>query len=189
MYGATKLVAEKLFIQGNAYVGGRKTRFSCVRYGNVLGSRGSVVPLFLEQRNNGVITLTDERMTRFWITLEQGVQFVIDCASRTCGGEVFIPKIPSMRITDLADTIAPQAERRVIGIRPGEKVNEILITEEEAMHARELDNYFVIEPEFAFRAEGGPKGSTLLPDGFSYTSDNNNWWLTRSELSRMIEEL
>ncbi len=189
LYGATKLVAEKLFIQGNAYVGGRKARFSCVRYGNVLGSRGSVVPLFLEQRNNGAITLTDERMTRFWITLEQGVQFVIDCTSRMSGGEVFIPKIPSMKITDLADTIAPQAERRVVGIRPGEKVNEILITEEEAMHGREFDSYFVIEPEFASRTEGSPEGGKLLPGGFSYTSDKNNWWLTKSELSRMIEEL
>ena len=189
LYGATKLVAEKLFIQGNAYVGGRKTRFSCVRYGNVVGSRGSVVPLFLEQKKNGIITITDERMTRFWITLEQGVRFVIDCTSRMYGGEVFIPKIPSMKITDLADAIAPQAERITIGIRPGEKVNEILITEEEAMHTGELDSYFVIEPEFPFWKEGSLGGGKSPPEGFSYTSDNNNWWLTKDELAKMIEEL
>ena len=189
LYGATKLVAEKLFIQGNAYAGGRKTRFSCVRYGNVVGSRGSVVPLFLEQKKNGTITITDEQMTRFWITLKQGVHFVIDCISRMQGGEVFIPKIPSMRITDLADAIAPQAERRIIGIRPGEKVNEILLTEEEAMHAREFDNCFIIEPEFPFWQKGRLQGGKPLPDGFSYTSDNNKRWLTKDELAKMIEEL
>ena len=122
LYGATKLAAEKLFIQSNAYTGWRKTRFSCVRYGNVVGSRGSVVPLFLQQKENGVITITDRRMTRFWITLEQGVQFVIDCIGRMQGGEVFIPKCHSMKITDLADVIAPQTKREIIGIRPGEKL-------------------------------------------------------------------
>lgn len=189
LYGATKLVAEKLFIQGNAYVGGRKTRSSCVRYGNVVGSRGSVVPLFLEQKKNGTITITDERMTRFWITLEQGVRFVIDCITRMYGGEVFIPKIPSMKITDLADVIAPQAERRITGIRPGEKVNEILLTEEEAMHAREFDKFFVIEPELPFWKRDNLPAGKPLPDGFKYTSDNNSWWLTKDELNRMQQEL
>lgn len=189
LYGATKLVAEKLFIQGNAYTGGRKTTFSCVRYGNVVGSRGSVVPLFLEQKKNGTITITDERMTRFWITLEQGVRFVIDCISRMHGGEVFIPKIPSMKITDLADVVAPQVERRIIGIRPGEKVNEILITEEEGTRTREVDDYFVIAPELPFWKGGSLQDGKPLPSGFSYTSDNNNWWLTKEELARMIEEL
>ena len=189
LYGATKLVAEKLFIQGNAYAGGRKTRFSCVRYGNVVGSRGSVVPLFLEQKKNGEITITDERMTRFWITLEQGVRFVIDCVSRMRGGEVFIPKIPSMKIADLADVVAPQAERRIIGIRPGEKTNESLITKEEAMRAREFDKYFVIEPEFSFWKPDSLQGGKPLPDAFSYTSDNNDRWLTKDELTGMIKEL
>lgn len=189
LYGATKLVAEKLFIQGNAYAGGRKTTFGCVRYGNVVGSRGSVVPLFLEQKKNGTITITDERMTRFWITLEQGVRFVIDCISRMHGGEVFIPKIPSMKITDLADVVAPQVERRIIGIRPGEKVNEILITEEEGTRTREVDDYFVIAPELPFWKGGSLQDGKPLPIGFSYTSDNNNWWLTTEELTRMIEEL
>lgn len=189
LYGATKLVAEKLLIQGNAYTGGPKTRFSCVRYGNVVGSRGSVVPLFLEQRENGIITITDEQMTRFWITVEQGVRFVIDCIDKMHGGEVFIPKVPSMKITDLADVIAPQAERRIIGIRPGEKINEILLTEEEARHAREFDDYFIIEPEFPFWGKDTLEGGKPLPDSFRYTSDNNSWWLTKDELKRMVEEL
>lgn len=189
LYGATKLVAEKLFIQGNAYAGGRKIRFSCVRYGNVVGSRGSVVPLFLEQKKNGEITITDERMTRFWITLEQGVRFVIDCVSQMRGGEVFIPKIPSMKIADLADVVAPQAERRIIGMRLGEKTNESLITKEEAMRAREFNDYFVIEPEFSFWKLGSLQGGKPLPDAFSYTSDNNDRWLTKDELTGMIKEL
>lgn len=189
LYGATKLVMERLFAQANVYTGARKTRFSCVRYGNVVGSRGSVVPLFLQQRKNGKITITDEQMTRFWITLEQGVRFVIDCIGKMHGGEVFIPKIPSMKITDLADVIAPEAEREVIGIRPGEKVNEILLTEEEARHAQEFDAFFVIEPEHSFWKEDNFKGARSLPDGFTYTSDNNNWWLTKDELKRMLEGL
>ncbi len=189
LYGATKLVMERLFIQANVYTGGRKSRFSCVRYGNVVGSRGSVIPLFLRQRENGKITITDERMTRFWITLEQGVRFVIDCIGRMRGGEVFIPKVPSMKITDLADVIAPEAEREVIGIRPGEKVNEILLTEEESRHALEFDNYFVIEPEHPFWKKDNLKGGKSLPYGFRYTSDNNGWWLTKEELKRIVEKL
>jgi UDP-N-acetylglucosamine 4,6-dehydratase len=189
LYGATKLVMERLFIQANVYTGGRKTRFSCVRYGNVVGSRGSVVPLFLEQRKDGAITITDERMARFWITLDQGVRFVIDCINKMQGGEVFIPKIPSMKITDLADVIAPGAERRITGIRPGEKVNEILLTEEEARHSKEFDNYFVIEREPLFRSRDNLEDTKLLPDGFRYTSDNNSWWLTEDKLKKMIEGL
>ena len=189
LYGATKLVMERLFAQANVYTGWRKSRFSCVRYGNVVGSRGSVIPLFLEQRKDGVITITDEKMTRFWITLEQGVRFVIDCIGRMHGGEVFIPKTPSMKITDLADIIAPEAEREVIGIRPGEKVNEILLTEEESRHAQEFANYFVIEPEHPFWGKDNLKGGKSLPYGFRYTSDNNGWWLTKEELKRMMEKL
>ena len=188
LYGATKLVAEKLFIQGNAYTGGRGTRFSCTRYGNVIGSRGSVIPLFLEQKENGVVSITDERMTRFWITLEQGACFVIDCIDRMQGGEVFIPKFPSMKITDLAEVIAPEAEKRIIGIRPGEKINEILLTEEEAIHARDFGDYFVIEPEHPFWSGDNLKGGKPLRDGFSYTSDNNSQWLATEELHSMVEE-
>ena len=189
LYGATKLVMERLFIQANVYTGGRETRFSCVRYGNVVGSRGSVVPVFLQQSESGKITITDERMTRFWITLEQGVRFVIDCISRMHGGEVFVPKIPSMKVVDLADVIAPEAEREVIGIRPGEKVNEILLTEEEARHAQEFSDYFVIEPEFPFWKKDTLEGGKPLPEPFSYTSDNNGWWLTKEELNRMLGKL
>jgi UDP-N-acetylglucosamine 4,6-dehydratase len=188
LYGATKLVMERLLIQANVYTGARESKFSCVRYGNVVGSRGSVVPLFLKQRKNGVITITDEKMTRFWITLERGVRFVTDCIDRMQGGEVFVPKIPSMKITDLADAIAPEAKREFTGIRPGEKVNEILLTEEEARHAREFDGYFVIEPEYPFWEEDTVRGGNTLPEGFRYTSDNNNQWLGKDELKRMVEE-
>jgi len=189
LYGATKLVMERLFAQANVYTGEKRTRFSCVRYGNVVGSRGSVVPLFLDQRETGRVTITDERMTRFWLTLEHGVRFVIDCIDRMHGGEVFVPKIPSMRITDLADVVAPQAEREVTGIRPGEKVNEILLTEEEARHARGFDDYFVIEPELAFWKRENLTGGKPLPHGFKYTSDGNDQWLTKDDLARMVQEL
>ncbi|OGN90489.1 MAG: UDP-N-acetylglucosamine 4,6-dehydratase (inverting) [Chloroflexi bacterium RBG_13_48_17] len=190
LYGATKLVAEKLFVQGNAYVGGlRKTRFSCVRYGNVVGSRGSVVPLFLEQRKQGKITITDERMTRFWLTLEQGVRFVIDCIGQMRGGDIFIPKIPSMKITTLAEAIAPKAKIEIVGIRPGEKLHEVLLSEEEAYHAIEFNDYFLIEPEHSFWIKDNIKGGKPLPDGFKYTSDNNTKWLTTEELKKMVEGL
>jgi len=188
LYGATKMVAEKLFTQGNAYTGLRKTRFSCVRYGNVIGSRGSVIPLFKEQRKNGVITITDDRMTRFWITLEQGVRFVMDCTARMKGGEIFVPKIPSMKVIDLAMVVAPDAERKVIGIRSGEKLHEILLTEDEARHTREFDNYFVIEPEHPFWGKDNFMDGKSLPEGFRYTSDGNDEWLTEDEIEKIVDE-
>jgi UDP-N-acetylglucosamine 4,6-dehydratase len=150
LYGATKLAAEKLVIQSNAYAAGTATRFSCVRYGNVVGSRGSVVPVFLQQRANGKITITDDRMTRFWLSLEQGVRFVISCTEQMEGGEVFVPKIPSMKVIDLARTIAPQAEIEIIGVRPGEKLHEVLISEDEARNTVELEKMFVVQPAEAF---------------------------------------
>ena len=189
LYGATKMVMEKLFIQANVYAGGKRPKFGCVRYGNVIGSRGSVIPLFLRQRENGKITITDENMTRFWITLDQGVRFVIDCIGRMHGGETFIPKIPSMKITDLAGVVAPEAEREIIGIRPGEKVNEILLTGEEARHAQEFDDCYVIEPEFAYWGKDKLEGGKAFPARFRYTSDNNDWWLTKDELKVLIEGL
>jgi UDP-N-acetylglucosamine 4,6-dehydratase len=189
LYGATKLVMERLFLQANVYTGGRKTQFSCVRYGNVVGSRGSVVPIFLEQSKNGVITITDERMTRFWITLEQGVRFVIDCIDRMQGGEVFIPKIPSMKVTDLADAIAPGVKISIVGVRPGEKVNETLLTEEEARNGAEFDDHYVVIGSPFAPGRNILKGAKPLPDGFKYTSDNNKWWLTKEELNKMIEGL
>ena len=188
LYGATKMVAEKLFTQGNAYTGGKKTRFSCIRYGNVVGSRGSVIPLFKEQRKNGVITITDDRMTRFWITLEQGVRFVMDCIARMKGGETFVPKIPSMKVIDLANVIAPDATKKVIGIRSGEKLHEILLTEDEARHTREFDNYFVIEPEHPFWDKNNFNDEKSLPEGFRYTSDGNDKWLTEDEIEKIVDE-
>jgi UDP-N-acetylglucosamine 4,6-dehydratase (inverting) len=187
LYGATKLVAEKLFVQGNAYVGSRPTRFSVTRYGNVVGSRGSVIPLFSQQKASGEITITDLRMTRFWITLEQGVRFVVRCIDRMDGGEIFVPRIPSMRITDLALAVAPAARQRVIGVRPGEKLHEVLLMEEEARHARELKDCYVIEPELRFWETSRTERGEPLPEGFRYTSDTNAQWLTGSELLGMVE--
>lgn len=187
LYGATKLVMERLITQANVYTGANQTRFSCSRYGNVIGSRGSVIPLFLKQKKDGKITITDERMTRFWLTLEQGVRFVIDCIDRMHGGEIFIPKAPSMGIMELAEAIAPEAEREIIGARPGEKVNEILLTEEEAQHAKEFDDYFVIEPEFPFWGKSNFKGGRPLPPGYRYTSDGNGQQLTGGEIQRIIK--
>jgi UDP-N-acetylglucosamine 4,6-dehydratase/5-epimerase len=188
LYGATKLVMERLVTQANVYSGAQKSIFSCVRYGNVVGSRGSVGPLFLQQLKHGIITITDESMTRFWITLEQGVCFVIDSVERMRGGEVFVPKIPSMKVNDLADAIAPGLERKIIGIRPGEKIHETLLTSDEARHAQEFDDYYVIEPEFHFWKKDNLKFGKALPEAFSYTSANNTWWLCQDELKLMMTE-
>ncbi len=189
MYGATKLAAEKLFIQSNAYAGGTATRFSCVRYGNVVGSRGSVIPVFLRQKDQGKVTITDKRMTRFWLTVEQGVDFTIKSIERMQGGEVFIPKIPSMRIMDLAEAIAPDVEIEFIGIRPGEKLHEILISEDEARHSLELDDFFVVEPPASpWFGHGWRKQGKSLPESFSYTSDNNDVWLTRENINGILQE-
>ena len=187
LYGATKMVAEKLFIQGNSYTGGRRTKFSCARYGNVIASSGSVIPLFLEQKKKGEITITDERMTRFWITLEQGIRFVINCIELMKGGEIFIPKMPSMRIIDLAQIIAPEAKIKKIGIKPGEKINEVLLIPEEARHSKEFDTYFIIEPEFPFWDETNFKDGNRLLEGFRYSSDNNKVWLSRKEMKAMLK--
>ena len=186
LYGATKMVAEKLMIQGNSYAGGKVTKFSCVRYGSVIGSRGSVIPIFQEQMKQGHLTITDERMTRFWITLEQGVQFVMDSLQRMKGGEIFIPRLPSMRVVDLADAIAPALERRIIGIRPGEKIHEVLLTEDEARHSCDFGTYFTIEPEHAFWQKEEVPGGRPLPDSFRYSSDTNDVWLGPDELKRII---
>lgn len=188
LYGATKLVAEKLFVQGNSYAGTGKTRFACVRYGNVVGSRGSVIPLFREQCKTGTVTITDDRMTRFWITLEQGVRFVINSIEQMHGGEVFIPKIPSMRVADLAAAIAPNCEIKITGIRPGEKLHEVLLNEDEARQAVELDQMFVVKPLFPWWPANGWDEGRLLPDGFRYTSENNTVWLTLEELRTMAEQ-
>ena len=189
LYGATKLVAEKLFIQGNTYSGGRKTKFSCVRYGNVMASRGSVIPIFQEQRKNGTVTITDKNMTRFWITQKQAVRFIIDCIEKMKGGEIFVPKIPSMKIIDLAQAIAPKSKIKITGIRPGEKIDEVLLTGEEARHAKEFDKYFVVEPEYAFWNKNNFKDGKSLSSDFTYSSGDNDQWLTKAELNKMLEEL
>lgn len=188
LYGATKLVAEKLFVQANSYSGQDGTRFACVRYGNVVGSRGSVIPLFRQQRPSGKITITDERMTRFWITLEQGVRFVISSIEMMHGGEVFIPKIPSMNIMDLARLMAPECEIEMIGIRPGEKLHESMISVDEARQSVELADRFVIQPAHPWWAQDNWEEGKLLPEGFSYSSDTNSEWLAPAALQRMIDE-
>lgn len=187
MYGATKLVAEKLFVQGNSYAGGLQTRFACVRYGNVVGSRGSVIPLFREQRPSGRLTVTDPRMTRFWITLDQGVEFVMRCAQQMRGGEVFVPKIPSMRVMDLAKAIAPECAVDVTGIRPGEKLHELLISEDEARNTVEYDDMYLLQPIFPWWTTESSTGGRPLPDGFRYSSDGNTQWLTETQLQEMAE--
>ncbi len=185
LYGATKLAAEKVFAQGNAYAADSQARFASVRYGNVVGSRGSVIPLFLAQAQTGAITITDERMTRFWITLEQAVAFVLECLGRMGGGETFVPRIPSMRVLDIAEALAPECERKIIGIRPGEKLHEVLVTDDEARHTIDADFGYVILPEYASwtMRDHGPRGT--LPDGFRYASDSNDRWLTVAELREM----
>lgn len=188
LYGATKLCSDKLFVAANNYSGHHGTRFSIVRYGNVVGSRGSVIPFFLKMRETGVLPITDPRMTRFWITLEQGVDFVLASLERMRGGEIFVPKIPSMRVTDLARAVAPGCELKTVGIRPGEKLHEVMVPEDDAHHTLEYDDYFAILPTFhewsgeTYVEENGGK---LCPDGFRYSSDTNTRWLTVEELCTM----
>jgi UDP-N-acetylglucosamine 4,6-dehydratase len=189
LYGATKLCAEKLFIQGNAYAGHRGTRFACARYGNVVGSRGSVIPLFLEQRVNGKVTVTDAQMTRFWVTLEHGVQFVIKCIESMHGGEIFVPKIPSMDIMDMVKAAAPGCAVEYIGIRPGEKLHEVLISEDEAHRTLELEDMFIIKPAHPWwKTEHWPEGRPV-PAGYRYSSNTNTNRLSVGELERMIASL
>lgn len=187
LYGATKLCAEKIVVQGNAYAAQSKTRLACVRYGNVVGSRGSVVPAFREQIVNGTLTITDERMTRFWITLPEAVDLVLYALANMTGGEIFIPKIPSMRVMDLADAVAPGLPKEIIGIRPGEKLHEVLVTADESRHSIDAGDVYVVLPEHPWWAEqprwidGKP-----LEDGFVYSSDNNDRWLSSEELARIL---
>lgn len=186
LYGATKLCAEKICINANAYGAGR-TRISCVRYGNVLGSRGSILHIIEAQRKSGVVTLTDVEMTRFWITLDQGIALVLNGLRGMMGGEIFIPKIPSMKVKDLVMTIAPECQVKVIGIRPGEKLHEILITPEEARNARELDNCFVVLPPVPHPSlHERYQQERTFPPQFTYTSDKNPNWLSAEGLKALI---
>ncbi|MEO5801957.1 MAG: UDP-N-acetylglucosamine 4,6-dehydratase (inverting) [Verrucomicrobiota bacterium] len=190
LYGATKLCSEKLFVQGNAYSAATGTRFSCVRYGNVVGSRGSVIPLFEQQRKNGKLTITDPRMTRFWITLDQGVRFVINAIEKMHGGEVFVPKIPSMNIMDLAKAVAPECKIENTGIRPGEKLHEVLVSEDEARNTVELDDMFVVlQPYHPQWVEKNWSHGKKSASDFRYGSDNNTQWLKDGELQKLVAEV
>ncbi len=190
LYGATKLCSDKVFVAGNHMAGAAPTRFAAVRYGNVLGSRGSVIPLFLAQRAGGEVTITDERMTRFSITLQQGVDFVLRCFENMSGGEVFVPKLPSYRLLDVAAAVAPEAKIKVVGIRPGEKLHECMVPEDEAWHTLEFSDHFIIQPaQLWWTQEDRLKraGGQLCPAGFTYTSDRNPCWLTPDDLRRLID--
>ncbi|PIW26392.1 MAG: UDP-N-acetylglucosamine 4,6-dehydratase (inverting) [Rhodospirillales bacterium CG15_BIG_FIL_POST_REV_8_21_14_020_66_15] len=191
LYGASKLCSDKLFIAANNISGNQGCRFSVVRYGNVIGSRGSVIPVFQRQKETGTLHITDTRMTRFWLTVEQGVRFVIDSYGMMRGGEVFVPKIPSMRIVDLASAVAPDCAQKVTGIRPGEKLHEIMIPVDEARQTLEFENFYVIRPDFHMwnpeepRMYNGRAGNPV-PEGFSYTSDGNPQWVGAEDLRDMI---
>lgn len=191
LYGATKLASDKSFVAANNLVGEGKTRFSVVRYGNVVGSRGSVVPFFRNIAENGQeIPITDMRMTRFWITLQQGVNFVLSNFQMMQGGEIFVPKIPSTKITDLAEVIAPKLPTREIGIRPGEKLHEMMISEDDAYVTVDLGDRYAIEPAFSEYERRSLKdvyGAAEVPDRFSYSSGTNDWWLDNTEMHQMLK--
>jgi|SRR5688572_1300549 len=187
LYGATKLCAEKLFVQANSYGVPRGTTFACVRYGNVIGSRGSVIPVFKAQRESGKVTVTDPKMTRFWITLDQGVALVLRALEVMRGGEIFVPKLPSTRILDLAEAVAPGCQADFVGVRPGEKLHEVLISEDEARQAVQLDSMYVIEPVQPRWAYKPWTEGHRLPSGYSYASDTNEHFLTPSEMRALID--
>lgn len=197
LYGATKLLSDKLFVAANNIVGGHKTRFAVVRYGNVVGSRGSVVPFFRKLIASGAdsLPITDVRMTRFWITLQQGVDFVLSNFERMQGGELFVPKIPSIRIGDLATAMAPALQQSIIGIRPGEKLHEMMIARDDSLHTFEFDDHYVITPSIRFIVQNEYSVNGLaehghpVAEGFKYTSDNNSWFLTVDELRDLDRQL
>jgi len=192
LYGASKLASDKIFIAANNLSGSVGTRFAVVRYGNVVGSRGSVVPLFRKMVAEGAdhLPITDQRMTRFWITLQQGVNFVVTSIATMQGGEIFVPKIPSMRMTDLASCLAPHLPTRVVGIRPGEKLHEVMITEDDSRLTLELDDRYVIEPAFRWwdREPYLASGATPVTEGFRFASDTNDDWLDALRLNRLLED-
>jgi UDP-N-acetylglucosamine 4,6-dehydratase len=191
LYGATKLCSDKLFVAGNTLSGRHRTKFSVVRYGNVIGSRGSVIPFFMQKKSEGVLPITDSRMTRFWITLDQGVQFVLDSLTLMEGGEVFVPKIPSMGIMDVAKVVAPECKTQIIGIRPGEKLHEIMITPDDAINTAEFEHHFVIQPAADWwdgSAYLKRTGGKLVSQNFHFSSDNNTSWMTTDELAELLKK-
>lgn len=190
LYGATKLASDKLFVAGNSYAGGHDTRFGVVRYGNVMGSRGSVIPFFLSIKDKGELPITDDRMTRFMITLEQGVELVWHAFEDMEGGEIYVKKIPSMKITDLATSVAPNAHQKVVGIRPGEKLHEEMIGEEDSFHTYEYSDYFKILPAIHSwsTCKQRIKDGVKVSEGFRYASDSNTQWMDVDELRLWIEQ-
>lgn len=190
LYGATKLCSDKLFIAGNSYVGHDHTTFSVVRYGNVVGSRGSVIPFFLKERETGVLPVTDPKMTRFWITLEQAVEFVLKRLEEMVGGELFVPKIPSMNIMDLAKAVCPECKTKVVGIRPGEKLHEVMVPKDDAHRTIEYDDKYIIQPDFRFfERRFNSNGGKPVQEGFEYNSGTNPWKLTIEEAREMVKAL
>jgi UDP-N-acetylglucosamine 4,6-dehydratase len=194
LYGASKLASDKIFVAANALGAGTSTSFSVVRYGNVLGSRGSVIPFFRQLITDGAeeLPITDARMTRFWITLEQAVSFTLSCLPQMEGGEIFIPKIPSMRIPDLAEAMAPDLPQKIVGIRPGEKLHEIMITEHNAHTTYDMGDRYIIEPEWEFsgkKEKARLKGRDTMPEGFEYVSDTNDIWMGVDELKQILSDL
>ena len=192
LYGATKLASDKMFAAANHWQGSHNTAFAVVRYGNVVGSRGSVIPFFLMKKKEGILPITDDRMTRFWITLEQSVQFVLDSLNKMSGGELFVPKIPSMKIIDLANTIAPKAKIEIIGIRPGEKLHEVMISSDDAINTLEFESYYVIQPAHPWWDNVKYReinGGTKVKSNFTYSSNNNTQWLSIGDLEKIIYSL
>lgn len=189
LYGATKLTSDKLFVAGNHYAGGNSTRFSVVRYGNVMGSRGSVIPFFMSIKDKGILPITDERMTRFMISLEEGVELVWHAFEDMEGGEIYVKKIPSMKVTDLARVVAPEAKQEIVGIRPGEKLHEQMIGAEDSYFTYEYPEHYKILPQINNwdKDANRIKDGTLVPEGFVYSSDNNSQWMSDTELKNWIE--
>jgi len=186
LYGATKLCSDKLMVAGNLLAGSRVTRFAVVRYGNVLGSRGSVIPFFKEQELNGSLPITDTKMTRFWLTIEEGVSFVLDSLERMQGGEIFVPKIPSFKVIDVAEVVSPNVPLKIIGIRPGEKLHEVMITEDDSNYTLEFDSFYAILAPFLLTTEYYKKNGIKVPIGFSYTSENNKIWHTHDTFKSVL---
>jgi UDP-N-acetylglucosamine 4,6-dehydratase len=186
LYGATKLCSDKLMVAGNILAGSRKTRFAVVRYGNVLGSRGSVIPFFKEQESSGILPITDTKMTRFWLTIEEGVNFVLESLDRMQGGEIFVPKIPSFKVIDVAEVVSPKIPLRIIGIRPGEKLHEVMITEDDSNYTLEFDTFYAILAPFLLETEYYKKNGVKVPIGFSFTSENNKIWHTHETFKSVL---
>jgi UDP-N-acetylglucosamine 4,6-dehydratase len=188
LYGATKLCSDKLMVAGNVLAGSRDTRFSAVRYGNVLGSRGSVIPFFLDRAKSGSIPITDERMTRFWLTIQEGVQFVLDSFERMHGGEIFVPKIPSFKVTDVARVVCPGIRTEIIGIRPGEKLHEVMITEDDSHNTYEFEKYYaIISPALVQSGKYNSIGKKV-EEGFRFSSDNNKVWHTDESFLKLLKD-